>query len=119
MILMGSIFVPLSFILLGAAVTGKFPWQAKISLSFIAPWIYIAWLFSIQLSTRLMNDMESEFEILVKPEGYRKIMRKFYGIGHGRTWTMRARRNHWLIYVVLLTLSASLVIGSALAQALK
>jgi hypothetical protein len=115
MIGMGSLFVPTAFVLLAAAATtkGSISSQARVGLALSAPILYVLWLFLVQLSTRLMDDVDSQMRRYARDPTAR-ILNTFYEDRHGFGLVMRFRRNHWLAYVPLFTLGATLIIHSIL-----
>jgi hypothetical protein len=112
---MGSLFIPTAFVLLAAAATAQnfISHSARIGLALSALLLYVVWLFLVQLPTRLMDDVDSKMRLIAK-DAAAEILHNFYGDRHGTTYMTRLRRNHWLAYVPLLTLGATLIIGSIL-----
>lgn len=112
MIVMGSIFIAGSFVLLGAASQLSTATISKIALALASPILYVVWLFSVQLSTRLMNDVEFDMRLICeKSYGPAAILREFYGEKHGRDPVMWMRRNHWLVYIPLLIAAATAIVS--------
>jgi hypothetical protein len=111
MIWMGSIFLPISFLLLGiAAQIDPATPNLRLALVFVSIILYTLWLFLIQLTTRLMNDMNMEMRLICEPKpSAAKILRKFYGKKHGKKPLIWIRRNHWLAFLILLVVAASLI----------
>jgi hypothetical protein len=109
MIVMGTIFVTGSFVLLGAAATTTNV-DLRVTLAGAAPFVYLIWFFTIQLSTRIMNDIEAEMRLIVNPAGPESVKRILYGPRYGNMLTF-FRRNIWVIYVPLIVI-ASQYIGS-------
>jgi len=112
MITMGSLFVPTSFVLLGVASQPSIMPIDRLALSLLAPILYGVWLFTIQLSTRLMNDTDAQLQQLARdPRGdFARLQNRLYGDRHGKGWMMRARRNHWLLYLPILIYGSSFLI---------
>jgi hypothetical protein len=112
---MGSLFISTAFVLLAAAATASnyISHSARIGLALSAPLLYVVWLFLVQLPTRLMDDVDSKMRLIAK-DAAAEILHNFYGDRHGTTYMTRLRRNHWLAYVPLVTLGATLIIGSIL-----
>ncbi len=100
MIVMGSIFVVAAFTVLAGAATSV----ASQGIAIAAPIVYCLWLVTIQLSTRVMNDCDAEMRLIAQDK-MAAVLRGLYGDGHGKTWLIRFRRNHWLVYVPILWLS--------------
>lgn len=112
MLSMGNLFIPTAFLLLGAAATSQMTSNpARIALAASAPMLYVLWLFLVQLSTRLMDDVDSDMRLYAK-DGSAQVLHDFYGDRHGFGVMMWVRRNHWLAYVPLLTLGATFIIHS-------
>ncbi|MGA2789700.1 MAG: hypothetical protein ABSF00_02910 [Candidatus Bathyarchaeia archaeon] len=113
MIAMGSLFIPTAFVLLGAAATSSefISQSARVALAASAPVLYVLWLFLVQLSTRLMDDVDSDMRLIAN-DGAARVLHDFYQDRHGFGLMMWLRRNHWLAYVPLLTLGATLIIQS-------
>jgi len=113
MIEMGSLFIPTAFLLLGAAATSStFIYQsARIGLALSAPILYVLWLFLVQLSTRLMDDVDSNVRLYAN-DGAGRVLHLFYEDRHGWGLVMWLRRNHWLAYLPLLVVGATLIISS-------
>ncbi len=114
MILMGTLFIPTAFILLGAAIQTDVRLQsARAILVIAAPLLYSFWLFFVQLSTRVM--MDSEFRMMQISGGTTSYIaatkQQFYGDKHGRGLLMKLRRNHWLSYLVILWFIAMWITG--------
>jgi len=86
---------------------------ARIVLAISAPSLYVLWLFLVQLSTRLMDDVDSDMRLYAKG-GTAGLLHDFYDDRHGFGVVMRLRRNHWLAYVPLLTIAAALIVHSIL-----
>ena len=117
MIGMGSLFVPTAFVLLAAAATSHdISSSARIALAVSAPALYVLWLFLVQLSTRLMDDIDSQTRLYAK-DGAGELLHDFYEDRHGFGLMMKSRRNHWLFYVPLMTLGATLIIHSIIVGA--
>jgi hypothetical protein len=108
---MGNLFIPTAFILLAAAATAQLTSSVRMVLAISAPALYVLWLFSVQLSTRLMDDVDAHIRLLAK-DGAGEVLHDFYGDRHGHGRMMKCRRNHWLFYVPLLTIAASMIIQS-------
>jgi hypothetical protein len=117
MIQMGSLFVPTAFVLLaGAATSSQFiSSSARIALAAAAPTLYVLWLFLVQLSTRLMDDVDSDMRRYLE-DGAAEVLHDFYQDRHGFGPMMWLRRNHWLAYIPLLTLGAALIIQSIISN---
>ena len=81
MITMGSLFVPTAFALLALAGQTTTLCMVRIILAGLSPSLYVFWLFAIQLSTRLMNDVEAELmQHAPNPLGYyTRLQRELYG----------------------------------------
>ncbi len=111
MITMGSLFVPTAFLLLGVAAQHDIPCSAKIALSIWAPLLYLIWLFTVQLSTRVMTDVEGVLKRKVGGSfgAYERLQNKLYGAGHGKGPLIWTRRNHWLFYIPLLVYGSTFV----------
>lgn len=104
MIVMGSIFVVAAFTILAGAATGG---TLSKGIAIAAPLVYCIWLLTIQLSTRVMNDSDVEMRLIAEGKDETAgVLRRLYGKGHGNTWLIRFRRNHWLAYVPILWFSA-------------
>src|SRR5208282_2424664 len=98
MIDMGTIFVPTAFALLGVSVQPNFV-SLRIPFAGAGLGLYIIWLFTTQLPTRLMNDVDIDMRIRAEgPQGATSLQRRLYGRGHGTSVIVVVRRNHWLIY---------------------
>ena len=115
MIDMGLIFVVAAFIILGQVPQAKdISFPVKTILTISSPLVYAFWLFTIQLSTRLMNDSDMEMSVRIEEErgiyGISRVRREFYGDYHGRGPMMWFRRNHWLLYFILLIIGATMLI---------
>jgi general stress protein CsbA len=117
MIEMGSLFIPTALVLLGAAATSSdfISTTARIALAASAPTLYILWLFLVQLSTRLMDDVDSDMRLYLS-DGAARVLHLFYQDRHGFGRMMWLRRNHWLAYVPLLTVGASFIIASIILK---
>jgi hypothetical protein len=115
MLNMGSLFIPTAFVMLGAAATAPVSQLARATLAFSAPLLYVIWLFLVQLPTRLMDDVDSKMRLIVG-DPVTRVLHEFYGDRHGIQHLTRLRRNHWLAYVPLLTIAASLIISSVLTS---
>jgi hypothetical protein len=110
MLTMGTIFIAGAFILLGAAAQTRSS-QAGDILALAAPIAYLLWLFTVQLTTRVMGDAELEARLLASSKNSTaRFFRDLYGKGHGETSMMKIRRNHWLAYVPLLIGASILLI---------
>jgi len=103
MLQMGTIFIAATFILLGIAFQKRIDPSVKLLVAVSAPVVYSWWLLSIQLTTRLMGDTEAQ--ILVEMgDGPMVLKRKIYGEKDGYSLLMKIRRNHWLFYLLVITL---------------
>ncbi len=119
MLTMGSIFIAASFIILAFSNQKGLDPGVRVVMAIFSPILYAMWLFSIQLSTRLMMDAKIEVE-LIHEHGPQRIdliehhdlcwhngpahmRRRFYGAKNGKGLMMKVRRNHWLLYLTLLT----------------
>ena len=80
-------------------------------IGFLGALSYVLWLFSVQLSTRLMDDVDSKMKEWAKGRTH-LVLHNFNDDRHGFGLVMRLRRNHWLVYVPLLTIGATIVIHS-------
>lgn len=118
MIQMGSLFIPTSFILLAAATQGTLSSPARIMLAISAPLLFGLWLFLAQLSTRLMDDVDSEFRLRTGIKGA-DLMRVFYGDRHGKGLLTRLRRNQWLAYMSLVIFGSTFVVQSIVLAGCK
>ena len=101
MVLMGSIFITGTFVLLGASATSPDP-NLRPPLAIIAPLSYLIWLFTNQLPTRIMNDVEVEMRLICRQNNAQRVLRELYGAKHGNSLMMKIRRNYWLIYVPII-----------------
>jgi hypothetical protein len=118
MIGMGGLFIPTAFVLLGAAATTS-PYvssSARITLALSAPVLYVLWLFLVQLSTRLMDDVDSQMRLYANDRAA-GLLHHFYEDRHGFGVMMRLRRNQWLFYVPLITLGTAVIIHSIIVGA--
>lgn len=106
MVLMGTIFITGTFVLLGASVTAN-DINLRTLLAVIAPLSYLVWLFTNQLPTRIMSDVEVEMRLIINPNGAQGVLRRLYGEKHGNSLMMKIRRNYWLIYIPII-ISASI-----------
>lgn len=113
MILMGTIFLTGAFILLGAASQAPPASLSRKMLAMIELLTNVWWLFSIQLSTRIMNDVEFELRLRERNVGYHLIQRYLYGGQHGDNWLIRIRRNHWLVYMVFVFMAAFTIMSES------
>jgi hypothetical protein len=117
MIGMGSLFIPTAFVLLAAAATASnISSSARIALAVSAPALYVLWLFLVQLTTRLMDDIDSQMRLYAH-DGAATLLHHFYEDRHGFGVMMKLRRNHWLFYLPLITLGATMIIHSILVKA--
>lgn len=110
----GSLIIPTAFFLLAAAATAQkdvISVVGRETLAFSAPLLYMFWLFSVQLPTRLMDDIDSKMKEYAKGRTH-GVLHTFYEDRHGFGVMMRLRRNHWLAYVPLLTVAATLIVHS-------
>jgi hypothetical protein len=116
MLTMGNLFIPTAFLMLGAAATAPkdvISPSARIVLAASGPLLYVLWLFLVQLSTRLMDDIDSDMRLAAKG-GTANVLHCFYEDRHGFGLVMILRRNHWLAYVPLITIGAIMIIHSIL-----
>jgi len=100
MVLMGSIFITGTFVLLGASATAQ--GNSKSVFAFAAPLSYLVWLFTNQLPTRVMNDVEVEIRLISNQHGAQEVLRELYGKKHGNSLLMKIRRNYWLLYIPII-----------------
>ena len=118
MIQMGSIFIASAGILLSASVQRGLGLIA-FSAAFLVTW----WLFSVQLSTRLMMDAKMQIRLVKEhrfgtnhtdpcdqEEGEAHFLRRFYGDTNGEGLMMKMRRNHWLFYPSLLLVVGAIIV---------
>ena len=124
MLTMGSIFIAASFLLLTFSNQKDLDGWIRIVMALASPILYGIWVFSIQLSSRLMDDATSEVELIAEhvlqgdlhsddcrqTRGVAHVKRKFYGARNGRGLMMKVRRNHWIFYLNLLILLSLTVI---------
>ena len=115
MILMGALFVPTAFVLLAAAAMPPIPNPNPVLrtvLAIVSPALYSWWLFSIQLSTRVMHDVDNEILITAEGNGgLTNLFRDLYGAGQGQGLMMFVRRNHWIAYLLLLIFGSVSVVS--------
>jgi len=112
MITMGSLFIPTAFALLGLAGQQTTPPATRFALSIAALFLYLIWLFAIQLTSRLMSDIEAELQQYIRgPLGYyARLQRQLYGERNGNHPFLWIRRNHWVIFLVPLFYAAAYLI---------
>lgn len=124
MIQMGSIFIVASGVVLSIASQTFITGWAKIALAFSSPLLVGWWLFTVQLSTRLIMDGKMEVRLIQEHDpitrhidnctlrsGSAHLQRMVYGDRNGRGPIMWIRRNHWTFYLSLLIVAAGLIAG--------
>jgi len=127
LITMGSLLIPISFGMLLIAASeqtssGLAP-EVRLVLAISSPLLYVWWLFAVQLSTRVMHDVENEMIVIKEGrlnaqskvenndhDGPFTILREIYGEKHGKGVLLVIRRNHWLFYLPMVILPAVVVV---------
>lgn len=116
MLTMGTIFVAASFLILIGSTERMISPEVRFILAFASPLVYGWWLFSIQLTSRLMDDVDLEIlitNLTIREENnaLARLHRDLYGPAHGRWLLIWLRRNHWLFYMIALIIGASFVLA--------
>jgi hypothetical protein len=123
---MGSLFVPVSFAVLLVASnppSNVLPQELRSILALVGVLLYSWWLLTVQLSTRVMHDIDVDIMVLnegridlddklvdTTRDGLTTLTREIFGARSGRGVLMKVRRNHWLFYLPLLIIPATYVI---------
>jgi hypothetical protein len=113
MILMGSLFIPTAFAILivGAAPPISISQPARVSLLIVSVFLYSWWLFTVQLTTRIMNDLSYDMQRISEGNaGPGHILKELYGDRQGKGSLTWLRRNHWLAYLPLLIFPSVVII---------
>jgi len=110
LITMGSIFLPVSFLLMGQAATANSP-NIRLLLVWTSIMLYSVWLFAVQITSWRLDEIIYPrlrwLERHIGFEAHRFVGRRI----QGSCW-IHIRRHHWAIFLIVLFVVAIVIMNA-------